>query len=218
MFNLEYLPLNTKNVFNVLSKQKFMQDYTLVGGTALAMQIEHRKSEDLDFVFDGEEINTKNIKRSINAVFSKYKIINEEKNYQVDFIINEVKVTFFSTGAALVPFNIQEHSSKLGKIYIAKPAIIGVLKLITISQRNTIRDYYDLYFITKKVIGIEKLFEIAKIKAPNISPIIYSETLIFTDDLEENSIGEHLEPAEILSKEMIADYFVSELKKIKEKI
>lgn len=218
MFNLEYMPMNTKNVFDIFSKHKFIKDYTLVGGTALSIQIEHRKSEDLDFIFDGEFIDTIKIKRSINSIFTKYKVIKEDQNYQIDILINDTKVTFFSSGAVVAPFKIKDYSQSYGNLNIATPNIIGVLKLITISQRNTIRDYYDLYIITKKILSLEELFKLTKKLVPNLAPITYTETLVYLDDIEENNIAEHLDPAEIVSKEEIAEYFIKELKRIKEKI
>jgi len=218
MLNLDFLPHETKKIFDVLAKQKFIKNYTLVGGTALSVQIEHRKSEDLDFIVDGETINSVGIKRSINSIFSKYKIINEDKDYQIDFVIDDVKVTFFSAGAVLVPFSVNKYSIRIGNINIAEPDIIGVLKLITISQRNTIRDYYDLYFITRKVINTEKLINLTKKLVPNLAPITYTETLTYTADIEELNIKEHLDPVENISKGEIAKYFVEELRKIKNKI
>lgn len=218
MFDLSFMPIKTKNVFEILVQQKFINDYTLVGGTALSVQLKHRKSEDLDFIYDGKEIDKKNIKRSINSIFSNYRIINEDQNFQIDFLINEVKVTFFSSGAVLVPFNVKEYSIKLSNINIAMPNIIGVLKLITISQRNTLRDYYDLYFLTKEFMSMNELFKLTMELVPNLAPITYSETLTYADDIEENSMQEYLEPVENISKTDITEYFINEIKKIKKNI
>ena len=53
---------------------------------------------------------------------------------------------------------------------------------------------------------------------PNLSPITYTETLIYTKDIEEQSIDSHLMPAENITKEQIADFFVDQLRKIKDEI
>jgi len=218
MFDLSFMPVKTKSVFEILAQQNFMSKYTLVGGTGLSVQLKHRKSEDLDFIYDGKEIDKKSLSRSINSIFSKYRIINEDQNFQIDFLINEVKVTFFSSGAVLVPFNVKKYSNKLSNINIAMPNIIGVLKLITISQRNTLRDYYDLYFLTKEFISINELFKLTMELVPNLAPITYSETLTYSDDIEENNMQEYLEPAVNISKTEITEYFISEIKKIKKNI
>jgi len=48
--DLNYIPGKTAKLLKKLANLAFIQNYTLVGGTALALQIKHRQSEDLDFV------------------------------------------------------------------------------------------------------------------------------------------------------------------------
>jgi len=43
------LSKHTEVVFEQISKMECVKNYTLIGGTALALQIGHRLSEDLDF-------------------------------------------------------------------------------------------------------------------------------------------------------------------------
>ena len=45
-----YLKAITKQHIKILNKLQRIKDLTLVGGTALALQIGHRKSYDLNFV------------------------------------------------------------------------------------------------------------------------------------------------------------------------
>lgn len=210
-----YIPGKTAALFEKIAELSFIRRYTLVGGTALALQIGHRQSEDLDFIFDGEKIPATSIKREISKHFPKYRLVREEKDYQLDFLIDEVKVTFFSSGAVLVPFAVKEFSEKYLNINIANIEIIAVLKMATLAQRNTIRDYYDLYFIAKYFIPLSRIIKHSKELLPNISAITYTETIIYTGDLTENSIENHLKPKEILTKEQISEFFIEELKKLK---
>jgi predicted nucleotidyltransferase component of viral defense system len=213
IIDLNYMPENTKKVFEKLSKSSFIDNYTLVGGTALSLQLNHRFSEDLDFIFDGEHLNINIIKRNINKLFRDYRIIKQDNNYQIDFIIEKTKVTFFSSGAVLIPFSVKKHSFKHNKLNIAKVDIIACLKMSAISQRNTIRDYYDLYYITKYHKKLDVVIERTKKLFPNLSPIIYTETLVYTDDISENDLSSHLNPKENITKEKIAEHFIIELKK-----
>ena len=41
---------HTGKIFKSISKLECIKNYTLVGGTALSLQIETRQSEDLDFM------------------------------------------------------------------------------------------------------------------------------------------------------------------------
>jgi predicted nucleotidyltransferase component of viral defense system len=215
IINTENIPEQTAGLFEKLAGFAFMQKYTLVGGTALALQLGHRQSEDLDFLFDGEKIPGTLIKRSIAKQFPDYRLLREERDYQLDFLINRVKVTFFSSGAVLIPFVVKEFSQKYQNLHIAGTEIIAVLKMATLAQRNTIRDYYDLYFIAKNVIPLKQIIQQSKKMLPNISAITYTETIIYTGDLPEDSISAYLNPREIVTKEQIAAFFIEELKKYK---
>ena len=213
---LKYLASETSVLFCKFAKLSFMRQYTFVGGTALAVQIEHQQSEDLDFVSDGEKIPDTAIKREIAKRFTNYRLLREEKGYQLDFIIEGVKVTFFSTGAVCIPFKIKDYFEKFENVNIATVEIIAVLKMATISQRNTICDYYDLYYIARHHLSLKKIIEKSKKMLPNISPITYAETIIYTRDIPEESIENHLNPAENVTKEQIGAYFIEELRKMRE--
>ncbi len=213
--DLNDIPKGTAELFVKFADLSFIQKFTLVGGTALSLQIGHRQSEDLDFIYDGEKIPTTTIKREISKKFQNYKLIREEKDYQLDFLIEQVKVTFFSTGAVLIPFRVMDFSEKYKKINIANINIIAVLKMATLAQRNTIRDYYDLYFISKHILPLTEIIEQSKIMLPNISAITYTETIIYTSDLPENSIENYLNPKELVTKDEISTFFIEELKKLR---
>ncbi len=205
---------HTAELFKQLADLNFMKRYTLVGGTALALQIGHRHSEDLDFIFDEEKLNNETIKRNIAKYFPKYKIIREEKGYQIDFLINNVKLTFFSIGAIQLPFQVLPDAISFRKTHIANIDTIAVLKMATIANRSTIRDYYDLYFLAKYYLGLPKIYEMSKEKLPHLSAITYSETIVYIDDIELDAIDGHLNPKEHIGKKEIATYFTEELQKM----
>lgn len=212
--DINNIPERTSELFKSLQLLPFIRKFTLVGGTALSLQIGHRQSEDLDFIFDGEKIQSVSIKREISKHFPNHILIREEKDYQLDYLVNNVKLTFFSTGAVMIPFNVKDFSAKFDNINIATVEILATLKIATLTQRNTIRDYYDLYFIAKNIIPFNEIIKQSKKMLPNISPITYSETIIYTDDIQEESIENHLNPIELVTKHQISEFFISELKKL----
>lgn len=216
--DIKFMPANTLQVFNKLAESHFISKYTLVDGTALAIQIRHRFSEDLDFIFDGEKLNANSLKRNIAAVFPNYRIIRQDLPWQIDFVINNVKLTFFSTGAIALPFNVHIHSFRHKSIAVCNAKTISSLKMAAIAQRNTIRDYYDLYILIKYHYSLKEIFDQTKKLIPNLSPITYTETLIYIDDIEETSLENHLMPAELISKNQIAEFFIAEIRKIKNEI
>ena len=90
------------------------------------------------------------------------------------------------------------------------------MKFSSIAHRNTIRDYYDLYFLSRYHIPLLELIQETKRLIPNLSPITYSDTLVYTKDIEEKDLAEHLSPSEIITKQEIAAYFRQELIKIRD--
>ena len=213
--DLDHIPSATSGLLQKLSREPYMKRFSLVGGTALALQLGHRQSEDLDFVSDGEKIDASGIRRFIARRFPDYRLIREEKGYQLDFLIEKVKVTFFSTGAVLIPFPVVEQTIEYGTINIALVPVIASLKMATISQRCTIRDYYDLYYIAKNVMTLAEIYKNTKALIPNLAPITYSETIIYTADIPENGLGGHLLPKETVTKEEIARFFIGEIRNMK---
>ncbi len=93
--NLDYLLFDTQRLLlTLINTAPFLSDYVLVGSSALALHLRHRKSEDLYFftyndTFDKGEIISY-LKR-----FDNKEIINQTDD-QIDILINTVKVTFFN--------------------------------------------------------------------------------------------------------------------------
>jgi len=163
---------------------------------------------------DGEKIAPTGIKRFIAKTFPDYRLIREETGYQLDFLVHGVKLTFFSAGAILIQFPVREFAFRSGKINIAPVSIIASLKLAAISQRCTMRDYYDLYYIARHVMPLSEIYANTRRLIPNLSPITYSETIIFTKDIPETEVSDHLLPKEIVTKDQIAAFFVEEIRKM----
>lgn len=133
-----------------LSKFKFLQDFYLVGGTALSLQLGHRISIDLDF-FSSKEFR-------LNTIFDELK-----KHFQVEerrlshtnilYELNGVKTEFVYY--AYPPANplIEWKGIKM-----LDPEDIGLFKLLALLGRHNKKDIVDLYFIDQQVISLEKLF------------------------------------------------------------
>ena len=123
--------------------KKFSDDYFLVGGTAIALQIGHRMSIDYDLFTHGR-IKRKRIKNILDEFsFPMGKIIYEAEE-QLHIPVNEVKITFFSYPYAL------NHPIKFKNV-ISMPALLDLaaMKAHALGGRAKWRDYVDLFFILK---------------------------------------------------------------------
>ena len=111
MLHLNSLPFATANVFAHLREEPLLAGFTLIGGTALSLQIGHRQSEDLDFYHPAAELPTRTINAAltnarragfaIRDMLSPSQISQTRINYAVDlhdwvqdWAIDGVKVTF----------------------------------------------------------------------------------------------------------------------------
>jgi len=200
----EYLLPNTQKVLDKLIDFNFLSDFVLVGGSALALYLAHRKSEDLDFFtycegkFDKEKIKT-----IINNLNGEIVNISDE---EIDAIIDGVKVTFFdSKWSFLKPKEIK-------KFNVATIEELAIMKTHTLFLRAKYRDYYDLYFLTKKL-GIKKIYEISKDILSGLNFKLFASALIYIDDIEDENIN-HLDPKIKLSLKEIQHFFEKELKKL----
>ena len=217
--NYKNLTPQAERLLMELRDQDWIKPYVLVGGSALALHLGHRLSEDLDFILDAERLNIRSITRTLNAHFpGAFHVLKMDDPWQLDAVINEVKVTFFSRGAIGINFEAKQFAQREGFLSIGSVLVIGVLKMIAIAHRNTMRDYYDLYYIVKKAIPLSELIQKTRELVPTLAPITYTETLLYTDDIPEESIAQHLNPTEIVTKQQIAAFFEHELLKIRDEI
>lgn len=157
----ETLYSKTKQVLDKIGKEKkeIADSFYLAGGTALALQIGHRKSIDLDF-FTHNFPNIETLKSLISSFNPK--VTNENKN-TLDVLIDGVKVTFLEYKYPDLN-NMNEYSS----FKLASVEDIACMKLSAISSRGSKKDYIDLYYILQKY-DLKELFTLFEKKFMGVS-------------------------------------------------
>lgn len=203
MKDLKTLSKDTANVLLSLSEIPFMQNFVLVGGSGLALYLNHRLSEDLDF-FSNQEFSKDKIFNQLSR-FKDVKTTLITEN-QIDLIINKVKVTFCYQNNDL----LENKQNLIKNIFIANLDSIISMKILTIFLRAKFRDYFDLYCIAKNL-GIEKLFEIGQNNIPAYSQKLFEKSLIFTNDIDFENIN-YLNPKELVDIHTIEKYFIAQIK------
>lgn len=202
MPGLKGLLPETKKTLLLLSELQMMKSFSFVGGSALAVYLNHRLSEDLDFFSSGKELNTSEIINQINLLqIKELRIINSSKT-QLDLFIDNVKVTFFAN-------NWKELDKKkilINNIHIAPIQLLIVMKVNTLFMRAKYRDYYDLYVINKELYTLQEIFDFSKKLLPGISIKLFQNALIYIDDIEKDSV-KHLKPKYKITIKRIAAHF-----------
>ena len=141
-----------------LMKSDVFKDYFLVGGTSLAMQIGHRRSDDID-LFTQKEIDKDEIG---DYLFSNYRdktlVINSQKIiYQVK--INDIKVDFVKH-----PYNLVEAVNEdEGIRYLGKKDIAAMKIRAIENSGNRAKDFIDIYYLLMEM-SLESIFESYKKK------------------------------------------------------
>lgn len=137
----------TVEIFEEISKLDCIRGLFLCGGTAQALQMQHRKSEDLDFELIGIRKDRPLLEMSkiISEISEKFE--NVKKNiFAPDhfelFINDKVKLSFFrprNNVPYIKPIPVYNYIKS-----VSLQELLG-MKLYTITQRNAFRDYYDIY-------------------------------------------------------------------------
>ncbi|MEW6527278.1 MAG: nucleotidyl transferase AbiEii/AbiGii toxin family protein [Spirochaetota bacterium] len=181
----------------LISTADFLRNFVFVGGSALALYLNHRKSEDLDFfTWDKEQFNKRQILQYIDR-FNEKEILNEDADI-IDLRLTTTKVTFFNAGWKFLK------PDTITKFNIASLEAITSMKIHVLFLRAKYRDYYDLYFLTKKL-GVKNIFHTAKNVIPGLTLKLFCMALLYIDDIEDDSIA-HLEPVEVISKKEIRNF------------
>ena len=192
-----------------------IKPYILCGGTALAMQIGHRKSEDLDFMMwrksktEKPEVDWTAIEKELKEKIGEIESFNMLGFDQVEFVVTGVKFSFYVSNNYCP---VSEPVPYLGNIRLADVDSIMAMKMEVMLRRMKLRDYYDIYAMLKEGCDISKGIEAAlkysqhKLSSKNIVVMLLSNR--FTPDQN----FEQLEPKYDLTKEQMREYILQKLK------
>lgn len=128
----------------------FKREYYMVGGTAIALQIAHRRSIDFD-LFKTTTINRKKILDTIHKTGFDYKV-NYTNQEQLNLTIHGVKFTFFQFPYPIPhPLPFEKH------LYMPTLLDLAAMKAFALGKRSKWKDYVDLYFLIKYHFSITEI-------------------------------------------------------------
>ena len=186
---------NQKSLLGLLHR-KFARDFYLAGGTAIALQIGHRRSIDFD-LFTNHEIKRNAIKQAFdNGPFQIQKVIYSAYD-QLHLIVNEVKLTFFA-----YPYQIEAPIAFQRKINLPCLLDLAAMKALALGGRGKWKDYVDLYFLLKDHFNIEAIEARARfIFKEYFNRKLFREQLAYFEDIDYSEaidyVGQELSPETI---------------------
>jgi len=164
-----------------LQGEEIFADYFLVGGTALALQIGHRKSLDID-LFVQAKLNIPEIAKYLKEHYSNnYQVLNSQ-NILYQVLIEGIKVDFVQHPFELVEPVYHENNIR----YLGKKDI-SAMKLHAIeTSGDRAKDFVDIFFLLKEM-SLEEMFEYYKIKYSTKNIFNAKRSLSFFDDVSKES-------------------------------
>lgn len=163
------LPADTQAIFDRLCPQAALKKFVLVGGSALALRIKHRLSEDLDFLYLANRLPRRLIDNIVADLRSHAKVELFENladrqdfenagldldDYQQDYMVNgKVKLSFFTLDNRQLEQQIRTApiaQLNTGHLRVADLPTLFLLKSAVLARRIFTRDLYDLYVLLQQ--------------------------------------------------------------------
>lgn len=117
--------------------------YTLVGGTAIALYCNHRQSVDVDLNCRGAAEHPRTIRKSIGAELGKHKVLKRRKGIVIKFFATETSPKIEVHGTDPWKMSAPPLRADNG-LYVAAPCDLAARKLVAMIERDSPRDGEDL--------------------------------------------------------------------------
>lgn len=126
-----------------------LSDFYLVGGTGLALHLNHRKSADID-LFCNKDFDSQSICSHLEHFHQAYSVMHELNT--VRCLIHDIKVEFLCH-----PYKLLEAPTLIDGIRVAGLKDLAAFKLNAVSGRGSKKDFWDVeallqYFTLKQML------------------------------------------------------------------
>ncbi|MDY7075982.1 MAG: nucleotidyl transferase AbiEii/AbiGii toxin family protein [Chloroflexota bacterium] len=176
-----------------LRQQPFIGDFYLAGGTALAIQIGHRVSTDLDWFSINRHLLTPERETIRQALSSsgQFVVASEQDGMMFTQLLG-ADVSFIYQHHPLLEPTVEYQG-----IQLASPTDIGLMKLAAINSRGTRRDFVDLYSL-RDIVTLDRLLELATVKYEDRPSFLHvaARALAYFEDAEPQPMPRLLTPVE----------------------
>ena len=168
--------------------KKFKREFYLVGGTAIALYLGHRRSIDFD-LFKEAAINHKKIIEKIqHEGFSC--AITRRVDEQMNLIVNDVKITFFR-----YPFTIKANTPFQDTFRLPSLLDLAAMKAYALGRRSKWKDYVDLYFLLNGTFSLQQIVNRAtEIFGDLFSEKLFRSQLSYFEDIDYSEAVDYLIP------------------------
>jgi len=165
---------------------QFRREFYLVGGTAIAMHLGHRRSIDFDLF----KLSALNHKRTLDKVVSSGFpcTVTRRVEEQMNLLVNDVKVTFFQ-----YPFPVQPEDCFRDIFRLPSLLSLAAMKAYALGRRSKWKDYVDLYFLLTGHFTLKEVVTHAEsIFGELFSEKLFRAQLSYFDDIDYSEAVDYL--------------------------
>lgn len=174
---LHYKTIDTKTLelLKEIEKIDIFKNLRLVGGTALALQLGHRVSVDLDFfgLLKADKISILNALHSIGKV----KTIQNTENIHI-YTVNNLKIDLVNYPYPWLSAMLYQDNLRLADL-----PDIAAMKLAAITGRGSKKDFIDIYFLLKHY-TLNQLLTFYNKKYDDGSIFLVLKSLVYFEDAD----------------------------------
>ena len=158
----------------IMNQHEF-DEFNLVGGTSLALQMGHRISIDID-LFGASEID-EDLFLEVLKKFGTVQVIKKSKNILI-CSVNGIKVDFVNYQYRLLESPLIERNLRL-----VQKKDIAAMKVNAIAGRGSIKDFIDVYFLLNEF-SINEMIGFYLQKYPDGSEFMVRKSLTYFEDAD----------------------------------
>jgi predicted nucleotidyltransferase component of viral defense system len=147
-------------IMQTVGESELSTRFYLAGGTALALHLGHRRSIDLDFFSQLDEVRPETHRQVLTVLEAYRPLVVEQAWGNLLLLVQDLHVGFF--GYRLVAPLLQAEG-----VSVASIADIGLMKLDALATRASRKDFHDLYAIAQRI-SLRDLLDLAPTKYPSV--------------------------------------------------
>ena len=189
--HLETLEGAAEEVLRAVANQGWSEDFYLAGGTALALQLGHRISVDLDLFSQTNTLDRPDRGLIIETLQVDTGGVLTQQDRTLKLKIRGVDVSFFHHPTPRIATLLKVS----GFPALAAREDIGLMKLAAIIGRGCKRDFIDLYFICQEL-ELTRLLDLSKEKYPEVRDLGVQafRALTYFADADDEDMPKMLDP------------------------
>lgn len=195
------LPARGRRALEHLAGADLLSAFYMAGGTALALHLGHRLSEDLDF-FSGVPFDPFDLRQRLEQL-GPFEVLDQRRG-TLHGLFQGVRLSFL-----FYRYPLLFQPASFLRCRVAVPRDIAPMKMDAIASRGSRKDFFDLYFIAREVAGLEECLELYRRKYAGTGFNLYHvlKSLTYFADAEREKDPVLLRP---VTWAQVKDYFERE--------